>query len=49
MNNFMVGISNQIREWELGSIYWPGLRYGDDYIIANSMELINHACQAYFL
>ena len=33
-NYFMAyirGMSDQLREWEMGSFYWPGLRDGDWY------------------
>ncbi len=29
--SFIFGISNQIRDWNMGSIYWPGLRDGDRF------------------
>ncbi|MCG8701052.1 MAG: glycoside hydrolase family 5 protein, partial [Bacteroidales bacterium] len=28
---FMFGVPNQIRDWDMGSMYWPGFRDGDWY------------------
>lgn len=28
---FMIGVPNQINDWNLGSMYWPGIRDGDDF------------------
>jgi hypothetical protein len=28
---YIRGISNQLRNWNMGSFYWPGLRDGDWY------------------
>lgn len=32
---FMTGVPNQIRETNMGSVYWPGLRDGDDFSLTN--------------
>ena len=29
--SFLFGVPNQIRDWNMGSIYWPGVRDGDWY------------------
>ena len=28
---FMIGVPNQINDWNMGSVYWPGIRDGDNF------------------
>jgi len=35
---YVVAMSNIIRKWDMGSIYWPGLKGGDDYSLTARKE-----------